>query len=269
MMMMWSKHRPLLVLISGAVLIAGAVLGGFLLFGGNNDGRTDVGEVVKEKIPSVSTAGSVGGQDNVTRLSPAEASFNLEELPAEFDYEVDVANTFAMNLSTFASSYWFDSGEEGEAKAREWGITNGFQVYYQPKGLFASVLDGVPYVTVETYQFEDTSGSRKAFGQLNNVLKNTPGSEAVEARPLANDSAAYRFLQGTVGPSEKLAVYHRYAFRRGNSVVVVQTWGADEYMNIDPARNIAAEIDNKLLGSRPAVEPTPLPTPDFSGGGGR
>ena len=266
MMTLWNKNRPLVILVSGIVVIAGAVLAGFLLFG-NNDDTPDVGEVVKEKIPSASRAGSVGGADNVTRLSPAEASFNLDELPPQYEYEVDEPNTFAMNLSTFASSYWFKSGEEGEAKAREWAVTNGFQVYYQPKGLFAATLHGAPYITVETYQFEDVAGARKAFAHLNNVLKNSAGSDPVEARPLANDSGAYRFIQGTVGPSEKVAVYHRYIFRRGNTVVAVQTWGADEYMNIDPARNIAAEIDNKLLGTRPAVEPTPLPTPSFTGGG--
>jgi hypothetical protein len=261
-----SKSRPLLVLVAGLVLIAGAVVGGILLFGNNDDGD-GVGEVVKEKIPTASRSGSVGGPDNVTRLTPAEASFNLDELPANYDYEVDVSNTFAMNLSTFASSYWFRTGEEGEAKAKEWGIINGFQVYYQPRGLFSATLQGVPYINVETYQFEDVSGARKAFAHMNNVLKSTPTSDAVEARPLANESGAYRVIQGTVGPSEKVAAFHRFIFRRGNTVVAVQTWGGDDYMNIDPARNIAAEIDNKLLGSRPAVEPTPLPTPSFAGAG--
>jgi hypothetical protein len=221
---------------------------------------------VREKTPTQSRAGTVGGPDEVTRLSPAEASLNIDELPP--GYEVDEPNTFAMNITTFSSSYWFRSDREGQERAQEWGIINGFQVYYQPEGLFADVLRGIPYVTIETYQFADVSGSRKAFAHLNNVLKSTPASEGVDARPLANDSAAYRILQGTVGPSEELAVYHRYVFRRGNTVVAVQTWGGDKYMNIDPARNIAAAIDDKLLGSRPVVEPTPLPTPSFGIAGG-
>jgi hypothetical protein len=48
-------------------------------------------------------------------------------------------------------------------------------------------------------------------------------------------------------------------------IVTVVTWGAETYMNIDPARNVAATIDEKLLGTRPAVEPTPIPTPSFPG----
>lgn len=259
--MTWvNSRRPLLLLLSGLVLIAGVVTAAFLIAGNNDDGA-NVGDVVKEKTPSQSTSGSAGGPDTVTQLSPAEASLNLDELPP--GYEVDEPNTFAMNITTFASSYWFTSNRQGDELARDWGITNGFQVYYQPAGLFADTLRGMPYLTIETYQFADPAGARKAFGHLNNVLRSTTNSEAVEARPLANDSAAYRIIQGTVGPSEQVAVYHRYIFRRGNTVVAVQSWGADSYMNIDPARNIAAAIDDKLLGSRPVVEPTPLPTPAF------
>ena len=264
--MIWvNGHRPLLLLASGLVLIVGAVLAAFLIAGNNDDG-SDVGGVVKEKTPSQSTSGTVGGPDAVTRLSPAEASLNIDELPP--GYEVDESNTFAMNLTTFSSSYWFTSNRQGDELARDWGVTNGFQVYYQPTGLFADVLQGKPYITIETYQFEDTAGARKAYGHLNNVLRSTTNSDPVDARPLANDSAAYRIVQGTVGPSEQVAVYHRYIFRRGNTVVAVQSYGADSYMNIDPARNIAAAIDDKLLGARPVVEPTPLPTPAIIGGPG-
>jgi|GEM_PF-4788641 len=258
------RNRPLVLLLGGLVIIAAAVAAAFVL-AGNNEGSDSVGDVVKEKTPTQSRSGTVGGPDAITQLSPAEASLNIDELPP--GYEVDQSSTFAMNLTTFASSYWFRNNREGEEKAREWGIINGFQVYYQPKGLFADVLRGIPYITIETYQFEDQAGARKAYAHLHNVLKNTPTSEPVEARPLANESAAYRIIQGTVGTSEQVAVYHRYIFRRGNTVVAVQTWGGDSYMNIDPARNIAAAIDDKLLGTRPAVEPTPLPTPSFGTAG--
>lgn len=264
--MMWvNSHRPLLLLVSGLVLIAGAV-GAIFLVTGNNDDGNNVGEVVKEKTPTQSRSGTAGGPDDVFRLKSNEATLNLDELPP--GYEVDEPETFAMNITTFASSYWFRSNREGEEKAREWGIIGGFQVYYQPTGLFADVLRGSPYITIETYQFADQAGARKAFAHLNNVLKNNRSSDPVEALPLGNDSGAYRILQGTIGASEQVAVYHRFAFRRGNMVIAVQTWGADSYMNIDPARNIAAAIDDKLLGTRPAVEPTPLPTPSFGVAGG-
>jgi hypothetical protein len=257
-----SKQQPLLILAAGVVVILMGVVGAFLIFGNNSD-TPDVSGVVKEKTPSVSTAGTAGGPDRVFNVSPGAASLSLEELPE--NYEVDVPQTFAMTISTFSSSYWFRSDAEGNEKGREWKILDGFQAYYQPEGLVAEVLTGSPYIYVETYKFATVDGAKDAWSHFNGFLSRAAGSEPVEARPLANDSSAYRFIEGTVSVSDEVAVYHRFSFRRGNMVVTVVTWGAEAYMNVDPARNIAARIDEKLLGERPAVEPTAIPTPNFNG----
>ncbi len=260
------KRQPLLILAAGVVVIAMGVVAGFLLFGGSDDNTPSANKVLKEKIPTASTSGTAGGPDQVFTLPPSAASINLEELPET--YEVDVPQTFAMTVSTFSSSYWFKSDKEGNEKALDWKILDGFQVFYQPKGLIAEVLTGSPYIHVETYKFASTDGAKKAWAHFDGFISRTLGSEAVEAKPLANDSAAYRFVEGTVSVSDKVAVYHRFSFRRGNVIVTVVTWGGESYMNIDPARNIAAAIDDKLLGSRPAVQPTAIPTPNFNGVGG-
>ena len=257
------QNQPLLILLAGVVVIAMGVVGGFLLFGGGDNNSSAAGQVIKEKNPTQSTAGTVGGPDQVFDVSPKQASINLEELPE--NYEVDVPDTFAMTVSTFSSSYWFKSDQEGLDRAKEWGILDGFQVFYQPKGLVAEVLTGSPYIHVESYKFASVDGAKKAWAHFDGFVSRTKGSEAVEAKPLANDSAAYRFIEGTLSVSEQVAVYHRYSFRRGNMIVTVVTWGGENYMNIDPARNIAAAIDDKLLGTRPAVEPTAIPTPSFPG----
>jgi hypothetical protein len=252
-----------LLAAAGLVVVAMGVVV-FLIVGGNNDDDGGVSSgVVREKTPTQSTSGTAGGPDEVYRLKPNQVSITLPELPPT--YEVDELNTFAQTVSTFASSYWFTSEPEGQNYALEWRILDGFQVWYQPRGEQAEAIQGAPYLRVETYLFYDQPGAKKAFDHLNALMKRTRGSEPVEARPLANDWGAYRFYEGTVGPSDVLAVYHRYIFRRGNYVVSVQTWGADPFMNIDPARNIAAAIDEKLLGTRPAVEPTAIPTPSFPG----
>jgi len=257
------RRQPVLILGAGLVLIAMAVVGGFLLFGNNDDDGDVVTGAVKEKIPTESTSGTPGGPDTISRMPPSSVSLLIEEMPP--NYEVDVPNSFLMTVSTFSSSYWFKSDAEGRQLAEQWRIVGGYQVYYQPKGLAAEALQGVPYVRIETYVFADVDGAKKAWGHLDALMKRTAGSEAVEARPLANDWSAYRYFAGTVGTSETVAVYHRFSFRRGNTIVSVQTWGADPFLNIDPARNIAAAIDDKLLGTRPAVEPTPIPTPSFPG----
>ena len=259
------KRLPLIILAGGLAAMVLAVVVGVFIFRDDDDGGDgpDAGSAIKEKIPSVSRAGTVGGPDPVTRLTAGEASLRVEELPA--NYEVDVPNTFVMNVTTFSSSYWFKSDREGQERAIDWKVIGGYEVVYQPKGQAAEVLNGFPNVRIETYQFVDQDGARKAWAHLDNVLKTTSGSDPVEARGLANHWSAYRIILGTVGTSDKVAVYHRYSFRRGNTIVSVQTWGPDELMNIDPARNIAVTIDEKLLGTRPAVEPTPLPTPGFTG----
>ena len=255
--------RPPILFAAGLLVVALAVLGGVMLLSGNSGGTDDVSTVVKEKTPTQSESGTAGGPDAISTMTPTSAAIALEELPA--NYEVDIPNTFAMTVSTFSSSYWFKSDTEGQDLAKQWRIIDGYQVYYQPKGLAAEALTGAAYVRVELYKFVDPEGAGQAWGHLQGLMHRTTGSEAVEANPLANDWAAYRVLEGTVGTSDTLAVFHRYNFRRGNYVVSVQTWGADPHMNIDPARNIAATIDDKLLGARPAVEPTPIPTPSFPG----
>ena len=260
------RNQPLLILAAGVVVIAMGVVAGFLLFGGSSDKNPSASAVLKEKIPTQSTSGTVGGPDEVYKMPPSAASINVEELPA--NYQVDVPQTFAMTVSTFSSSYWFKSDQQGNDLAKEWKIVDGFQAFYQPSGLVAEVLTGSPYIHVETYQFASVDGAKKAWAYFDGFVSRTKGSEAVEAKPLANDSAAYRFIEGTLSTSEQVAVYHRYSFRRGNMIVTVVTWGGENYMNIDPARNIAAAIDDKLLGTRPAVQPTAIPTPNFNGLGG-
>jgi hypothetical protein len=251
------------MLAAGLVLIAMVLVGIFVLTRDNDDEEGPGNGVVREKTPTQSQSGTEGGPDGVFTLPAKSVSILLEELPA--NYEVDVPNTFAMTVSTFTSSYWFRSDAEGQEKAHEWRIVDGFQVWYQPKGLAAEALTGAAFVRVETYQFVDVAGAQAAWGHLDSLMQRIDGSERVEAKPLASNWGAYRLLEGTVGSSDTLAVYHRFNFRRGNIIVSVQTWGADPYMNIDAARNIAAAIDDKLLGTRPAVEPTPIPTPSFPG----
>ncbi len=257
------KNQPLLILAAGLVVIAMGVVVTFLFIGNNGD-DVDVGDTVRDSgPPSVSTRGTSGGPEVQAETPASQFGILLSELAPIM--EVNVSETFTQNITTFSSSYWFKTEQEGAEKAQEWRIKDAFQAVFQPKGLSAEVLKGAFYLRVETYQFVDSGGASKAFAHLDNVLKNTTGSDPVKAKKLGNESSAYQIVEGTVGTSETVAVYHRFTFRRGNTIVSVQTWGAQPLMNIDPAREIAAIIDEKLLGARPAVEPTPIPTPNFPG----
>ena len=258
------KQQPLLLLGAGLVLIAMAVVVTFLVIGNNGGGNktTDAGPLAGEKA-STSTGGTTGGKEVIAPMPANKWSLLLEELPA--NYQVDVPNTFIQNISTYSSSYWFKSEQEGSKLANEWRIIDGFQALYQPRGLAADVAQGAAYIRIETYMFQTADGAKLAWAYYDNLLKTINESEAVKTKGLANDSSAYRIISGTVGPSEIVAVYHRFSFRRGNTIVSVQTWGGQPFLNIDTARDIAVTIDNKLLGVRPATEPTPIPTPSFPG----
>jgi len=256
------RNQPMLILAAGLVLLAMAVV--VYLIATSGDDSPNVGDTVRDDGgPSQSTRGTEGGPQPIAPIPASRFLPLLEEVG--FTYEVDVPNSFAMNISTFASSYWFTENQQGIDRGQEWGIVDGYQVLYQPKGLAADVLQGRPYVQAEAYTFTTPEGAQRAFEYLDGVLDRTQNSEAVEAKGLGNDWSAYRIVSSTISNSEVIGVYHRYSFRRGNMVFSVQTFGAKPLMNIDPARELAVIIDEKLLGERPSVEPTPIPTPSFIG----
>ena len=251
------KNQPLLVLAAGLVLIAMAVVAFFLL-SGNNGGEPDVSKTVDGNKGSQSTGGTLGGPEPVSGMPASKYIPLIEEVPGE--NELNESDTFTMNITTFANSYWFMNEQEGQELALEWKIAGGYQVLYQPVGLAAQVLQGGYYTTVETYLFVDTAGATAAFAHLKEKLESVAGTEKESARGLANESAGFSFVQGTVGVSDIAGVFHRFIFRRGNAVVSVQTYGGDPFMSIDQARELAILVDDKLLGERQATVPTPVPT---------
>lgn len=255
------KNQPLIILGAGLVLIVGALAAWLVLSRGDGDDTDVSGTVIEGEKPSTSTEGTTGGPSPINDGPASRWNLLIEELPA--NYEVDASQTFTSNITVFAAEYWFKSEAEGRDKAEEFQISDQFTAVFQPTGLDADLLRGEAYVTVETYLFANEQGAQKAWAHFDNVLKSTTGSQPVKTRGLANDSSAYRIAEGTIGTSEMLQVYHRYSFRRGNVIVSVMTRGGQPFFNIDTARRFAVIIDNKLLGTRPAAEPTPIPTPSF------
>lgn len=257
----WKNQQPLLILLAGLTLVAMAVVIYFLATSGNNENTPGVSPTTVGVNVTPSTGGTSGGPEP-TAQGPAKVySVFLEELPGAM--RVNESETFAMNISTFSSSYWFDTERQGSESALEWQILDGFQAQFDPVGLSAQVLQGSYYVWTETYLFATTEGADAAFDHLDQRLGSRPGSERRTARLLANESAGFEFIQGTVGTSDVVGVFHRFIFRRGNVIGVVQTYGAQPFMTIDQARDVAVIMDDKVLGTRPATEPTPIPTPFF------
>jgi hypothetical protein len=246
------------VLALTAVLISAACSGTDVsgtVKGGANNGTPGA------NVPK-STGGTSGGEDKLVDGPASRYAPFREDLPGIF--AVNVPKTFTQNISTFASSYLFRSNAEGQKYATDWNIRDGFNEDFDPDGLQAGVLKGNYFVSVEVYLFLNTAGATDAYTYINSLLAGRSGSEKQETKGLGLQSAGYKIVDGTVGASDTPQVYHRFLFRRGNVVAMVQTTGAESLMTIDRARDIAVIIDDRILGKRTSNEPTPIPTPKIS-----
>jgi hypothetical protein len=199
-----------------------------------------------------------GGPDVAVEGPAARYVVQLGELPAGFkEFPPD---TFPVSRIGFASAQgYFTTSDEGERLADEWGYVDGYQASYLPVGQLADVVQGMFYLQTEAYLFNSIEGAQAAYTYLEQHHKAQAGSETQSAKGLGNESSAFKLKTGTVGTSDLPGVYHRFIFRRGTLISVVQTYGADKYMTIDQARAIAARLDAKALGTAPAYTPTPVP----------
>lgn len=211
--------------------------------------------------PSRSTGGTTGGPETITKGLASQYAPALNEIPGVNN--VNVPETFTANLGTFASSYLFINNKQGEEKANEWKIVDAYQVAYDPQGLQADLLRGRYYVRAEVYMFLDLAGAQAAYEFMDKFYLARTGTQQVPTKQLANQSNAYKITSGTVGTSDELAAFYRMLVRRGNVVFVIQVNGADKFISVDEARNIAIVVDDRILGNRAAPVPTPIPTPGF------
>src|SRR5690606_6862116 len=97
--------------------------------------------------------------------------------------------------------------------------------------------------------FAGTAGAIDAYNWFTDLYGRTDGSQSQDVAQLANQSSGWKKKQGTIPSSNVEGVAHRFIFRRGNMVGIVQTSGADTFMTIDPARDIAVIIDDRALGN--------------------
>lgn len=219
--------------------------------GGDDNGEPPVGT-------TPSTGGSSGGPEPrldapVSRFAPSQ-----EEMPGKF--EVNPLETFGLASATWSVTGPFDNAQQGEQLAEQWGYIEGWRVLYSPDGLISGVIEGRYYATIEVHLFETVAGASEAYAQYLDKSVSKAGSEKQDTRALGNESSGWALVEGTVGNTDMVAVFHRFIFRRGNMVAMVITYGGNPFMTIDPARDIAVIIDERALGEREAAEPTPIPT---------
>jgi hypothetical protein len=205
-------------------------------------------------------SGSVGGTLNGPEPTLSTQAAALAPQIGDFNVRYRANDAYVVNAFAFANIGPFSSVKAGEALADQWGYREGYTVTLTPDGQLAGVLEGRFYVTAEVYLFNSLDGARQAYSTFEQFYAAAPASERQQTRGLANDSSAWKLIKDTVGTSDVVAVYHRFVFRRGNMVAVIQTFGGDPFMTIDRARDIAVVIDDKALEKRPAPLPTPART---------
>lgn len=248
----WIKYAAL----SGvaALAVVGIVLVVMFALGNGGDGDGD-------PLPR-STAGTAGGAEPL--LEPPAYAYVVQLDDIGPTHDTGPIETYILSADGFASSGYFASISAGEQAVKEWAYLDGYQALLQPLGQAADAAQGQVYVRSESFIFGNVDGARNAFDYLVRFHEQRPGSEKVETAPLANGSAAFSLVQDTIPNTELPAVYHRFLFRRGNLVSIVQVFGALQFTSIDEARDFAVIIDEKALGQRPA----PTPTPGSSNGTG-
>ena len=246
------RYLWLAIATGGLVVVAAAVVIGLALTGGDDSSTTPAG---LPTAASVSTAGSQDSRGPI--LDKPAARYVIQAGDVKTGYKTLGSETFTLSAIGFAANGYFSSVQEGEKLAGDWGYKDGYQASFEPDGQLAGVLQGRYYIRVESYLFDSASGAAEAFARVDKAAKSKPGSEPQQTKGLGNQSSAYKLVTGTVSNSELVQVYHRFIFQRGNLLTVVQTNGAEPFMNIDRARDLAVVVDAKALGERAAPTPTP------------
>jgi hypothetical protein len=217
--------------------------------GGASDGVT-AGTTAASNTPNGANPGT-----SPTLDGPASKySVAIDDLGV--NWITDILYTFVLNIENYAPTRTFTSAAEGVRMLDEWGYQSGYETGYSPEGRDTAVLNGAFYIRVESHLFETEDGAMAAMAYFESIIKST-GASPVSAAAVGNQSAAYTATFGTIGKSRVNAVFHQVIFRRGNLVTTILTKGAEGFMKVEPARDLALIVDQKALGQKPAVEPTP------------
>jgi len=181
-------------------------------------------------------------------------SINLDDLGTAFF--TDISQTYVLTVDNYSTSKAFGSAAEGKKDLTDWGYLGGYETAYIPEGRETAVLQGQYYITIESHLFKTSDGAKQAYDYFNSKLKASV-STLVSGPQVGNESAIWKLVSGTIPTSTTPAAYHRLIFRRGNLVSVVLTSGADPFMTTQPVHDLAVIVDQKALGKKAVIEPTP------------
>ncbi|MGK2966120.1 MAG: hypothetical protein ACSLFM_11025 [Tepidiformaceae bacterium] len=250
--------------MSRRALLAAALLAGLLATaacGGDDTDPGDDPDFVQSpdggSIPGTRATSVTSAQEGLVRGSDPSA-FSIVQADLAGTHTTDSDHTFARGSGDYQAFGFFDTPDEAKEKLAAWGYQGGYITGFNPTGLVAGVLRGEFYIDVELHLFDTIEHAHTAFEHFVITRAEAEGAEYLDGLDAnGNEWAALKLVRGKVTNSEVDAVYHTYIFRRGNMVAVVQTRGAAPYMKDEYVEQLASIIDEKVLGTRDAVPPTP------------
>jgi len=191
------------------------------------------------------------------RLDPPASKYVVRVEDLGTNWITDIPSTLTVDAAAYAQTAVFKSAGDGEKLLKDWGYQGGYQTGYSPEGRDTAVLNGAYYIRTECHLFAQEAGAKQAYDYFVKFAAGQPGMQPVSMARVGNQSASYVMTLGTIGKSSIAAVYHQVIFQRGNLVCVVLTKGAEPFMKVDAAREIALISDKKALGQLDAPVPTP------------
>ncbi|MCZ2110487.1 MAG: hypothetical protein LC118_13120 [Dehalococcoidia bacterium] len=237
---------------------------------GGNDNAVKAGNGTGATPRGSATSGTASSPNDAAKapmltMPASRFAISLDDLGLSFI--TNVPDTFVLNADNYGASKTFTSAEEGKQLLSKWGYLGGYETGFRPEGGEKAVLQGSYYINIETHLFQNEDGAKAAYDYFESRLKSVGAAQPVNAEPLGNKSSAWKLVSGKIAGSTIDAAFHRFLFRRGNLVTVIQTYGADSFMTAGTARGLAAIVDAKALGTKQAIEPTPTsnfqtPTPE-------
>ena len=246
---------------------ASAVLVSILVAAACGDGDGSTGTTPTS--PAGSPTGPVSNRDRTTeQVVPGPASrytVLLQDLPRG-QFLTDIPNTYVLALdceteskecTTYARSAAFDSVEAGKALLKQWEYAGGYETSILPEGYESAVLNGSYYIIVESHLFKSVEGAKLAFDYFKKRIDANPLAKKEAPPPVGNQAAAWSAVGGPIRPSDVPALSHWVLFRRGNMVAVAKTIGAQGFMTTQQATILAELVDDKALGAKEAIVPTP------------
>jgi hypothetical protein len=247
-------RRRLLAVCALAIVSVSAACGGD---GGDNDsGSTPASSATPaQSAVNVSTA-------TPTLDGPASKySITLDDIGLQ--WFTNIAKTLVIDRDFYANSDdVFATPADGQRLLAEWGYQEGYETAFIPEGRDQAVLVGSYYIVQEVHRFATAEGAAKAFQYYRDSIHAPANKSAV-----GNRAVAFTGIGTKIPKTDVNSQFEQVIFQRGNVVAIVLATGAQGFMKSEYAWKLAVMVDEKLLGIRASIEPTPIsnyktPTPE-------